>query len=75
MRRRSGGRCSTTAAIPSRTRSTCPAPAPTAVATGSEGGFLVAWQDQPPRALNLGIYGQLLSNQVHVFLPLTVRSR
>jgi hypothetical protein len=32
-------------------------------------------KDQPPRALNLGIYGQLLSKRVQVFLPLTVRSR
>ncbi len=46
-----------------------------ALAAGPAGGFLVAWQDQPPEVLNEGIYGQLWGNRIEVFLPLILRGR
>jgi hypothetical protein len=44
-----------------------------AVAAGPASEFLLAWDDQPPRALNKGIYGRLWGNRVPVFLPLILR--
>jgi len=46
-----------------------------AVAAGPDGEFLLAWQDQPPTALNKGVYGQLWGNRVYVYLPLTLRNK
>jgi hypothetical protein len=43
-----------------------------AVAAGSTGDFLVAWQDQPMGATNTNIYGQLWGNRV--YLPLVLRA-
>jgi hypothetical protein len=44
-----------------------------AVAAGLDGEFLLAWHDQPPKALNGGIYGQLWGDRVPAFLPLILR--